>query len=259
MPYLHPDDVLARAVAWAECEADPPADPVADPAGEISGAVGDGVSGEVGDGGWDEVWGDERWQQRVLAAQLEQARLVPGVYEQLSPAALAAHPVVANATPAEAADVETADDAAEDAAGGETAGDEGGEIAGGEGGDPVGLSLRRAGEAILARVEALEADRSRLDGRIVDAYGALHAVLGEQLARRAAGAAGYAAAGVGADELAVMELTTATAVPAGEAARRLRLATGGRGCAGLRSRLAAGTVSLLHAAMIAAECESAWV
>ena len=97
----------------------------------------------------------------------------------------------------------------------------------------MALSLQDAGERVLARVEALEADRSRLDGRIVDAYAALHVVLGEQLALRVAGTAAAAAAGISAHELVLAEVTTATAVPPGEAARRLRLGTGS-GCAGLR-------------------------
>jgi hypothetical protein len=56
------------------------------------------------------------------------------------------------------------------------------------------------------------------------------------------------------DEAVLAELTTATAVPRYEAARRLRLAAAPRRHAGLRSRLAAGTVSLLHATMIAEAC-----
>ena len=44
MPYLHPDDVLARAVAWAECQADPQAEPL----------------GDAWDDGWDEAWREER-------------------------------------------------------------------------------------------------------------------------------------------------------------------------------------------------------
>ena len=81
----------------------------------------------------------------------------------------------------------------------------------------MALSLQDAGERVLARVEALEADRSRLDGRIVDAYAALHVVLGEQLALRVAGTAAAAAAGISAHELVLAEVTTATTVPPGEA------------------------------------------
>ena len=120
--------------------------------------------------GWDDGW-DEEWQERVLARQLEEAGQVPGVYEQLSPAALRAYPVIAITDLAEAADA-TIGERSEGAASG----------ACGDGDDPVALSLQDAGERVLARVEALEADRSRLDGRIVDAYAALHVVLGEQLA-----------------------------------------------------------------------------
>ena len=45
----------------------------------------------------------------------------------------------------------------------------------------VGLSLEDASGALLAQVEDLEAARARLDGRIVDAYGALRTMIGEQI------------------------------------------------------------------------------
>ena len=131
----------------------------------------------------------------------------------------------------------------------------------------VGLSLQDASGALLAQIEDLEAERARLDGRIVAAYGALRTVIGEQLAghERALAAAraakglparggSPAARAVGVDEAVLAELTTATAVPFFEAARRLRLAAAPRRHAGLTARLAAGTVSLLHATMIAEAC-----
>ena len=131
----------------------------------------------------------------------------------------------------------------------------------------VGLSLEDASGALLAQVEDLEAARARLDGRIVDAYGALRTMIGEQIqehehalaaARAAKGlparGGSPAARAIGVDEAVLAELTTATAVPHFEAARRLRLAASPRRHAGLRSRLAAGTVSLLHATMIAEAC-----
>ena len=43
-----------------------------------------------------------------------------------------------------------------------------------------GLSLEQAAAALVAEIEALEAERARLDGRLVQAYGALHTVIGEQ-------------------------------------------------------------------------------
>ncbi|HEX6054368.1 MAG TPA: hypothetical protein VFY98_01015, partial [Intrasporangium sp.] len=131
----------------------------------------------------------------------------------------------------------------------------------------VGLSLEDASGALLAQIEDLEAARARLDGRIVDAYGAMRTVIAEQVdeheqalaaARAAKGlpvrAGSPAARAVSVDETVLLELTTATAVPQFEAARRLRLAAAPRRHAGLRSRLAAGTVSLLHATMIAEAC-----
>ena len=43
-----------------------------------------------------------------------------------------------------------------------------------------GLSLEQAAAALVAEIEDLEAQRARLDGRLVAAYGALHTVIGEQ-------------------------------------------------------------------------------
>ena len=105
----------------------------------------------------------------------------------------------------------------------------------------VGLSLPDAAGRLLAQVVALEADRSRLDGRIVDAYAALHTVLGavhEQQTRALhpgspdrPGSPAAAAAGV--TQLVLAEVTAATAVPYGQAAGRLRLGTARRRYAGL--------------------------
>ena len=44
----------------------------------------------------------------------------------------------------------------------------------------AGLSLQDASGALLAQIEELEAERARLDARIVAAYGALHTVVAEQ-------------------------------------------------------------------------------
>ena len=43
------------------------------------------------------------------------------------------------------------------------------------------MSLEDASGALLAQIEDLEAARARLDGRIVEAYGALRTVIGEQI------------------------------------------------------------------------------
>ena len=196
MPYLHPDDLLARAVEWAGLDAEVPASEL------------------------DEEF-EQAWYERVLAEQLELAGRVPGLYDE-----------VADATPH-----------------------------GDDGDQTVGLGLRDAAGRILAQVEALEADRSRLDGRIVEAYAALSTVLGELVTRGGDGepVAGGRAGGAGTvsvEEAFVAEVATACAVPAFEVARRLRLAVAGRDRYGeVRARLAAGQVSLLHAGMIAEAVE----
>jgi hypothetical protein len=128
-------------------------------------------------------------------------------------------------------------------------------------GDEAGLSLEEAAGRILDQVEALEADRSQLDGRLLDAYGALHTVLGEQYVRRTEWLAGpdggresVAAAAVSVEDIVIDEVITATAVPFGEASRRLRVARSPRRYSPLRARLGSGTVALLHVTMIAEGC-----
>ena len=123
----------------------------------------------------------------------------------------------------------------------------------------LGLSLEQAAAALVAEIEALEAERARLDGRLVQAYGALHTVTGEQHAAHEAQLPdGWprenpAEAAVNVEQLVIHEVATATAVPAGEAGRRLRLATNPRRHRALHERLEAGTVSLLHATLIAGQ------
>ena len=108
MPYLHPDDVLARAVAWAECQADLQAEPLGDAGTTTAGTTAGTRSGRSG------CWPGS-WRRPGRS----------GVYEQLSPAALRAYPVIAItdlAEPAEATIGERSEDAAgvraEDAASG---------------------------------------------------------------------------------------------------------------------------------------------
>ena len=122
-----------------------------------------------------------------------------------------------------------------------------------------GLSLEQAAGVLVAEVEAPEADRARLDGRLVAAYAALHTVIGEQhAAHQAQLPDGWprenpAEAAVSVEQLVIHEVATATAVPAAEASRRLRLATRPRRHRALHERLEAGTVSLLHATLIAGQ------
>ena len=193
VPYLHADDLLARAVEWAGLDAEVPASEL------------------------DEEFEQAR-SERVLAEQLELAGRLPGLYDEATGAA----------------------------------------VAGEAGDETLGLGLRDAAGQILAQVEALEADRSRLDGRIVDAYAALHTVLGELVAGAGQGepVQGVTAGTVSVAEMLVAEVATACAVPGFEVARRLRLAVAGRDRYGqVRARLAAGQVSLLHAGMIAEAVE----
>ncbi|MDV3219918.1 HNH endonuclease [Intrasporangium sp.] len=122
-----------------------------------------------------------------------------------------------------------------------------------------GLSLEQASAALLAEIEALEAERSRVDARLVEAYGALHTVMTEQHAAHDAQLPeGFprespAEAAVSVGQLVAHEVVAATAVPAGEASRRLRLAAAPRRHRSLLDRLAVGAVSLHHATLIATD------
>ena len=125
VPYLHPDDVLARAVAWAECGADPQAEPLGD-AWETAGA---GVGRRLG----------RRLGRGVAGAGAGPAagggRAGPGRLRAAEPGGAAAYPVIAITDLAEAADA-TIGERSEGAASG----------ACGDGDDPVALSLQDAGE-----------------------------------------------------------------------------------------------------------------
>lgn len=205
----------------------------------------DGPPGELSEGP------SEAWHIRVLAQQLAEAADLPDPFEGLDGFDwLATSPVTPNTptlvattgiTPTATAATDSSDEGS------------------------VSERLQEQADWLLARIEELEAERARLDGRIVDAYGAFRAVAAEQVAhleeqlgpgpglvtrRRRETAAERA---VNVNVVTVDEIATVTAVPAGEAARRLRLAVDAIRYAPLRDRLAVGSVSLLHAGLIADE------
>ncbi|NUQ31833.1 MAG: HNH endonuclease, partial [Dermatophilaceae bacterium] len=115
--------------------------------------------------------------------------------------------------------------------------------------DPL-PSLFTAGDEALREIEQLEAEKARLEGRLVDAYAALHTVIEQQhdvleLSR--------GPAPVDANTVVTREIACATGVGAAEVSRRLELATTPRRHRVLREALRSGSVSLYRALRVVAE------
>ena len=102
---------------------------------------------------------------------------------------------------------------------------------------------------MLSQIERLEVQKARLEGRIVDAYAALHSVEEQQLARLTTSSP----VPITADQVAAQEIACATGVGVAEVSRRLELATAPRRHRVLRQRLRAGAVSLQRALRIVVE------
>jgi hypothetical protein len=110
-------------------------------------------------------------------------------------------------------------------------------------------SLLDEAEAVLSQIERLEVHKARLEGRIVDAYAALHSVEEQHLAQLVTSSP----VPITADQVVTQEIACATGVGASEVARRLELATAPRRHRVLRERLRAGSVSLQRALRIVVE------
>ncbi|WP_344255167.1 HNH endonuclease signature motif containing protein [Terrabacter carboxydivorans] len=111
------------------------------------------------------------------------------------------------------------------------------------------LSLLDEAEAVLSQIERLEVHKARLEGRIVDAYAALHSVEEQHLSQLVTSSP----VPITAHQVVTQEVACATGVGAAEVARRLELATAPRRHRVLRERLRAGSVSLHRALRIVVE------
>ncbi|MGO4361202.1 HNH endonuclease signature motif containing protein [Terrabacter sp. RAF57] len=111
------------------------------------------------------------------------------------------------------------------------------------------LTLDDEAEEVLSQIERLEVQKARLEGRLVDAYAALHSVEEQQLARWTTSSP----VPITADQVAAQEIAWATGVGATEVARRLELATAPRRHRVLRERLRTGAVSLQRALRVVVE------
>ena len=115
--------------------------------------------------------------------------------------------------------------------------------------DPL-PSLFAAGEAALREIESLEAEKARLEGRLVDAYASLHTVLEQQ--HEVIGLSNGPVP-LRADAVVTREIACATGVGAAEVSRRLELATAPRRHRVLHAALRTGRVSLYRALRVVAE------
>ncbi|MFM6848700.1 MAG: hypothetical protein ACKOVB_06315, partial [Terrabacter sp.] len=116
-------------------------------------------------------------------------------------------------------------------------------------------TLLRASERVMARVEALEVAKARLEADLVAAYGALHTIQEQQVAALPAGSSRRAAALVASERVVAEEIALATGVGAGEVGRRLRLETSPRRHRRLLAALRDGGTSLYRAVQVA--CDTA--
>ncbi|EWT02404.1 hypothetical protein N865_06200 [Intrasporangium oryzae NRRL B-24470] len=114
------------------------------------------------------------------------------------------------------------------------------------------VSLARAADAALAQIEALEVEKARLEGRLVDAYAALTSIQEQQHAGAAlVGHNGVVPVSV--SQIVTQEIALATGVGVGEVSRRLALATAPRRHRVMRAALRRGDVSLARALQVVSE------
>ncbi|MHA3838293.1 HNH endonuclease signature motif containing protein [Terrabacter sp. AAH1] len=114
-------------------------------------------------------------------------------------------------------------------------------------------TLLRAGERVMAQIEALEAVKARVEADLIAAYGALHTIQEQQIAALPAGSSRRAAALVSPERVVAEDIALATGVGAGEVGRRLTLATSPRRHRRLLEALRAGATSLYRAVQVASE------
>ena len=125
----------------------------------------------------------------------------------------------------------------------------------GEGGDSGGASegLARAGERVLAQIQALEVAKARLEGDLLAAYGALATIEAQQVDALPAGAVARVSARVSPERVVTEEIALATGVGVGEVARRVAVATAPRRHRVMVAALARGETSLHRVLQVASD------
>ena len=111
-------------------------------------------------------------------------------------------------------------------------------------------SLTAIGERAVHTIEALEAEKARVEARLLAAYGVLHTVECQQVETLALTAGSLH---VSADRVVSEEIALATGVGIGEVARRLSLATAPRRHRTILAALRSGATTLHRALQIATE------
>ncbi len=111
-------------------------------------------------------------------------------------------------------------------------------------------SLTAIGERAVHTIEALEAEKARVEARLLAAYGVLHTVECQQVETLALTAGSLH---VSADRVVSEEIALATGVGIGEVARRLSLATAPRRHRTILAALRSGATTLHRALQIASE------
>ena len=111
-------------------------------------------------------------------------------------------------------------------------------------------SLTALGERALRTIEALEAEKARVEARLLAAYGALHTIESQQVETLALAAGSLH---VSADRVVSEEIALATGVGVGEVARRLSLATAPRRHRAILAALRSGATTLHRALQVVSE------
>jgi hypothetical protein len=117
------------------------------------------------------------------------------------------------------------------------------------GGGSPDASLHAAGHRILSEIEGLERAKAQLESRLLEAYGALHTVQEQQLARSTS----TTRAPISAGQVVTPEIACATGVGPGEVSRRLELALAPRRHRVLLEAMREGSVGLYRALQVVAE------
>src|SRR3954464_8322302 len=107
-------------------------------------------------------------------------------------------------------------------------------------------SLLAEAERALAYIERLEADKARLESRLLEAYAVLHTVEEQQ----AAAVVTCSPVPITVTQIVTQEIACATGLGRGEVSRRLELATAPRRHRVLREALRQGKVSLYRALQV---------
>ena len=111
-------------------------------------------------------------------------------------------------------------------------------------------SFTAIGERALRTIEALEAEKARVEARLLAAHGALHTIECQQVETLALTAGSLH---VSADRVVSEEIALATGVGVGEVARRLSLATAPRRHRTILAALRSGATTLHRALQVASE------